>query len=320
MTMEPKELARDHEETLLAARDAPLTTFAELVDACHRALSAHLWGTCLWPEDAEIGEFEFLIVECHPREDACLYLQFWSEPEASVITEVASGERAAAALRFVGPVQRQALAARGYAKGGEVKNFRKTLVIDSPEAAEAAALQALEVIWEVFGYRGLTALELQRERSERAEVERVHTSLTPHDFARVALSEGWGTQVIEEGETPMVALKRGRRVSFAHFDWRSSENLFSAITLQADLTSRGSISDETIARLNTEVRFIAAWRTERNAVRVRMPLHLDGGVTVAWVEQALAHWQGTLRECDRRVRKGSERGGRVRAARPVLVQ
>ena len=286
---------------------------------CHRALSAHLWSTCLWGDEWRIGEFEFLIVAFYPK-GACLYLQFWSEPEEQVVTEVTSGEWAPQSLRYIGPVQRQALAARGYAKGGAASNFRKTLTIENADQAEAAALEALEVIWEVFGYRGEFELLVKRERSERGEEERVHAAITPEDFAKVALSEGWGTQVIGEGETRMVALKRGRHVSFAHFDWPSSDNLFSAITLQTELPSKGSIPDATIASINMDLRFVTAWRSDERAIKVRMALHLDGGVTVEWLERALAHWQGSVRECERRVRKGSERVSRVRATRPMLVQ
>lgn len=317
--MDETDLEHVYFETLLEAPDAPLTTFEQLVDRCHRALSTHLWATCFWVEDSEIGESERLMIEFHPYEDTCLFVRFSSEPEAAVITEVISAEKSPEALRFVGPLQRQALRARGYVMGGEVRNFRKAIVIDSSEAAEAAALEALEVIWEVLGYRGLTDLLLQREPCDRAEIERVHGSLTLHDFARAAQRAGWATHVVESDETKAVALKRGRRMSMAHFDWRSSENLFSAIDLQADVTSKGPIADETIAGLNRELRFVAAWRTARNAIRVRMPLHLDGGVTVEWVERALTHWHATLRECDRRVRKGSGRVSRTRA-RPVLVQ
>ena len=82
--------------------------------------------------------------------------------------------------------------ARGYKVGGRAHNYRKDLVIDSAAAAEAAALEALHVLFEVFGYRGQWRLAVKRHRGERAEHEPVYSSVSPDDFAKVASSAGCG--------------------------------------------------------------------------------------------------------------------------------
>ena len=61
------------------------------------------------------------------------------------------------------------LAARGYALGGRARNYQRELGLDSPAAAEAAALEVLQVFFEVFGYRRQWQLDLVRHRGERAD-------------------------------------------------------------------------------------------------------------------------------------------------------
>ena len=149
-------------EVLLDVRNEPITSIDALVEQCHRALSAQLWTTCCWSEDGsgwKIGDFNYLVVSVAPDADTSLYVQFWSEPRERVLTEVGSGEWCPGAIRYIGPAQRKALDARGYTLGGRARNYRKELVIDSAAAAEAAALEVLQIFFEVFGYRGQWRLE-----------------------------------------------------------------------------------------------------------------------------------------------------------------
>lgn len=169
------------QEVLLDVREEPIASFDELVERCHRALSAQLWTTCCWSENGsgwKIGDFNYLVVSVEPDEDTSLFVQFWSEPGEGVLTEVSSGECYPGAIRYIGPAQREALIARGYTLGGNVRNYQRESVIDSPAAAEAAALEVLQIFFEVFGYRGQWRLEVERHHGERAEHDPVHTSVT----------------------------------------------------------------------------------------------------------------------------------------------
>ena len=296
------------QEVLLDVRNEPITSLEELVEQCHRVLSAQVWTTCCWSEGSgwKIGDFNYLVVSVAPDADTSLYVQFGSEPGERVLTEVSSGEWCPSAIRYIGPAQREALVARGYALGGRARNYQKELVIDSPAAAEAAALDVLQVFFEVFGYRGQWRLDVERHRGERADHDAVYTSVTPEDFAIVATRAGWKATVTKSGDAPIVALTRGRRAFLARMDWRvPGQNLYSLVALQAELTLEEPVSDEAISRVNSTLRLVKVWRTDRRTVRMHMPLVLNGGVTAAWLAQSLQHWMSSWRECERQLRRAA---------------
>jgi hypothetical protein len=297
------------QEVLLDVRNEPITSIDELVEQCHRALSTQLWTTCCWSEGGsgwKIGDFTYLVVSVAPDADTSLYVQFWSEPGERVLTEVSSGEWCPGAIRYIGPAQRQALAARGYTLGGRARNYQKEFVIDSTAAAEAVALEVLQIVFEVFGYRGQWRLDIERHRGERAGHDPVYTSVTPEDFAKVATRAGCRATVTKSGDAPLVALTRGRRAFLARMDWRiRGRNLYSLVALQAELTLEEPVSDEAISRVNSTLRLVKVWRTDTRTVRMHMPLVLNGGVTAAWLAQSLQHWMSSWRECERQLRRAA---------------
>jgi hypothetical protein len=297
------------QEVLLDVRNEPITSIDELVAHCHRALSAQLWMTCRWSEGGsnwKIGDYNYLVVSAEPDADSSLYVQFWAEPRERVVMEIGSGESCPGAIRYIGSSQRNALAARGYTRGGRAGNYERELVIDSAEAAEAAALEVLQIFFEVFGYRGQWRLGIERHRGERADPRPVYTSVTPEDFAKVAVRAGYQATVRNSGDTKLVALTRGRRKFLAFMDWRiAKQNLYSLVALQADLTLTQPLSDGAISQVNSRFKFVKVWRTEAHTVRIRMPLVLDGGVTAAWLAQSLHHWMSSWRDCEREFRRAA---------------
>ena len=294
-----------HKEVLLEATGEASMSRDALVEQCHRALSAHLWMTCCWSDGgatAKIGDFNYLIASVAPDAETSLYVQFWSEPGEVVLMEVGSGAWCPGAIRYIGSAQRKVLEARGYTRGGRARNYTKELVIDSAEAAEAVALEVLDILFEVFKYRGQWQFDIERHRGERAEHEPVFTSVTPEDFAKVAARAGCQATVDSSGDLPHVALRQGKRAFLACMDARvPGQNLYSVVDLQAELTLLQPVSDAAIARANATMRFVKVWRTDRRAVRIQMPLVLDGGVTEAWLEQSLEQWLLNWRACERRL-------------------
>ena len=297
------------QEVLLDVRSEPIMSIDALVEQCHRALSAQLWMTCCWSESGsnwKIGDYNYLVVSVEPDEDTSLYVQFWSEPRERVLAEISSGEWGPGAIRYIGSAERNALDARGYARGGRAGNYEKELVIDSAATAEAAALEVLQIFFEVFGYRGQWRLNIERHRGERADHRPVYTSVTPEDFAKVATHAGFHATVKNSGDAPLVALTRGRREFQAVMDWRiAKQNLYSLVALQADLTLTQPVSDEAISGVNSRFQLVKVWRTDARTVRMRMPLVLDGGVTAAWLAQSLHHWISSWRECERQLRRAA---------------
>lgn len=297
-------------EVLLDVRHEPIMSIDALVEQCHRALSAHLWMTCCWSKSGsnwKVGDYNYLVVSVEPDEDTSLYVQFWSEPREGVLAEICSGEWCPGAIRYIGPAQRNALEARGYVRGGRAGNFQRKLVIDSAAAAEDAALDVLQVFFEVFGYRRQWRLKIERHRGERADHRPVYMNVTPDDFAKAAARVGFEVTVTNNGDTPpLVALTQGRREFQAVMEWRvRKQNLFSLVVLQADLTLAPPVSDEAISRVNSRFRLVKVTRTDARTVRLRMPLSLEGGVTEAWLAQSLHQWMASWRECERQLRRAA---------------
>ena len=141
------------QEVLLDVNKEPITSIDVLVEHCHRALSAQLWTTCCWSRTAQAGKSAISTILSSPSRRTPIQpvRPFWSEPCERVLREVGSGEWCPGAIRYVGPAQRKALEARGYTLGGPARNYQKERVIDSAAAAEAAALEVLEIFFEVFG-------------------------------------------------------------------------------------------------------------------------------------------------------------------------
>ncbi len=311
---------RDHtlREVLLEKRDEPFASLDELVEHCHRALSAHLWTTCRWSQDGagwKVGDFNYLVVSVAPDADSSLYVQFWSEPREGVLTEVGSGEWCPGAVRYIGPAQRKALDARGYTRGGRAQNYQKEVDVDSAAAAEGAALEVLQIFFDVFGYRGQYQLDVERHRGERADRDLVYTAVTSHDFAKVASRAGFDATVTNRDDTPIVALTRGRRAFLALMDGPlPRQHLFSLIAFQAELRLKWLVTDEAIAQVNSTMQFVKIWRTGRYTVRMHMAIALDGGVTAAWLAQSLHNWMSSWRACERQLRRGLVPAKRRRAS------
>src|SRR5262245_35896018 len=143
-----------HSDVLIEERADAITSLDALMDGCLQILTTRLWQTCCWPNfptsRADIGDFRFLVVEFCPTEDVSLYVQFWSDPHEPVLIEVCSGNWNPEALKYVWHEQRARLEARGFTIGGAARNFQKRLTITSPDEAEAAAKEALAILFEVF--------------------------------------------------------------------------------------------------------------------------------------------------------------------------
>ena len=130
--------------------------------------------------------------------------------------------------------------------------------------------------------------------------------MTPEDFAKVAARAGCHATVDTSGDLPHVALTQGKRAFLACMDARvPRQNLYSVVDLQAEMTLQQPVSDAAIAQVNATMRFVKVWRTDRRAVRLHMPLALDGGVTAAWLEQSLQHWILNWRECERQLQRAA---------------
>jgi hypothetical protein len=282
----------------------PFKTLDDLVDRCLPTLAARLWATCCWPAQMnqgwKIGDYNFLIVSVTPEQDAPIYIQFWSEPQEPVAAEVSSGEWSPGTLKYVGAKQKELLKGFKFEIGGRARNFHKEVTIASSAEAETMAREVLQILYDVFDYRGQWPLELRRHQGERAEVLPTHASLTPEDFAKMATAAGMRAVVVpsngSDGESRVILLRRHHRKSVAILDGRiPGHNLYTRATFRA-LFPAGT-TDEAMRKLNGLMRVVRAHRGDRG-IHVEMPISLSGGVTAAWLASAFADWLSSCRRAE----------------------
>jgi hypothetical protein len=311
------------DEVLLKPVKKHFTTLEALLDRCLPTLAARLWATCGWPESMaegwKIGDFNFLVVEAIPEPDARIYIQFWSEPLEMVSAEVSSGEWSPGTLKYLRAERRRQLKAFGFEIGGRAKNFQKAVRISTSQEAEAVAREALQLLFEVFGYRGQWPLTLQRHEGQRADLTHTYSSLTPEDFAKLAQWEGWSTAIAPEDDPAdgvrAVLLRHGRRESIAILEDRvPKNNLYASVRLQTRL--QAAATETVVHRVNAEMRFVRAKVREGVAI-LDCTLSFVGGVTAEWLLQALRSWHLSCGEADK---LGRRAGARRRTGKKQVSQ
>jgi hypothetical protein len=292
---------RTVEEIVLTPLKRPLKTLDELMDRCLPTLTARLWATCCWPaqmnEGWKIGDYNFLIASVTPESEASIYIQFWSEPEEVVLAEVSSGEWSPGTLKYVGPKQKELLKGFKFEIGGRARNFRKEVRIASSAEAETVAREVLQILYDVFGYRGQWPLELRRHEGERADVLPTHASLTAEDLAKMANAAGVHAVVAppngSDRKSRLIFLRRHRRKSVAILDGRvPGRDLYTRVTFRTLFAV--DTTDETANRLNGLIRAVRAFRGD-DGVHVEMSINLSGGVTAAWLASAFGDWWSSCR-------------------------
>ena len=281
------------EDVLCEPTPEPIASLDALVERALPTLTARLWGSCCWADSTthhwQVGDFRFLVVEFRPSEEACLYVQFWSEPMEPVLMEVSSGHWNPGALKHVWHEQRRALEDLGFTIGGKARNFQKSLSIDSPEAAEQIARETLAIVFDLFQYRGGSELTTKMHYGRRAEEALVYTALTPEDFVKITAGAGFRAALVEEEKRfPLATIGRRGFSGTAALGLRiPGTSQFRSVLL--NLVSDGRLAGTT-------------------------ELVLEGGVTRRWIEKRLNGWLRACREQLANKRK------RAHAGRPTSQQ
>ena len=311
----------------------PLTRQAqsldELCDTLLPSVAAHIWTACCWParmkDGWKMGDYCFVVFSLTPERQTSLYVQFWSEPQEAVLVEVCSGEWSPGSVKYVQARQRGLLASLGYEVGGEAKNFRRLVRIESVGAAEDAAREALRIFYDAFGYRGQWALDVRLEQGERAEADYVYTAVTPEDLAKLAVARGFNAAVgTDDDGDPVLLMRRGRTRFAGLFGDPHSEALHDIVILDVSLPSPKEMTAPALTRLAGELPGVVV-RTSgsKRHVRLSMLLRLTGGVTAEWIAQSLDYWAAAVAKCRRlllaeaRENRGPQARARGRAAANV---
>ena len=294
----------------------PARTRVETLDQLRKvalpALAARLWTTCCWPEQMDdgwkIGDFRFLIVSFSPRPDANLYLQFWSEPFEPVAAEVCSGEWNPGAVRYLRPENMQRVAERGYEIGGRARNFQKEVPVESRDAAEAVAEEALAIVFDALGYRGGVPLVAEWEDGERSELQPIYGAVTPQDLLKLLTASGYEALLDEDDQPPSLLVRRARQRSVVQLDWQvPDENLFVLITVRTLLEVPDSDALDRVLAFDRTLRFVRVAPTDDGDLDLRMDMSLDGGVTAEWIVRRFALWGKIVRDIRRQLRPTSRR-------------
>ncbi len=308
-------------DVLLAPQRKPFATLDAAAKKLVPILAGRLWDTCRWEgapgESWNIGDYRFLILSAEPEPGASIYIQFWSEPHEAVSVEVSSGEWSPGTRKYVGKQVKTLLAALEYEKEAAPANFGKVVAIESAADAEAAALEAVRILYDGFGYRGQWPLSMSTAEESRAKEERVHTSLTPEDFAKVAAIAGMDAQVVDDvPDDTRVLLRRGRRrfVAFME-DKEPAQNLYAFVHLRAVVPCSGDVSDAELLRLGSAMRLVQLHRLgEMDEIGVSLALRLAGGVTTAWLIGQLAAFVASWKYVESLLKRTAGRQRRRSAA------
>ena len=148
----------------MAGGDDALTP-EQIEKRCLARLAGLVADATVWPTDGfgeswRIGDFNILIVETTVAPNAEIYVQFWSEPRDVVLWEGSSGHANPALERYVTDAARTRLKEMGFAIGGQVNNFGRTVAV-------ALGLSALAGI----GYMIIVLRRLRVPSPYRAQLE-----------------------------------------------------------------------------------------------------------------------------------------------------
>ena len=89
------------------------------------------------------------------------------------------------------PERQAALVARGFETGASPSNYRREVVIDGDACATTVAHEALDILFEVLGYRGEEALVLHIEAEEADEWDGVSGDFVPGRLAVLLRQDGY---------------------------------------------------------------------------------------------------------------------------------
>jgi hypothetical protein len=195
----PKRTSGVERSILVAATRRTLTadeTRARIIHAVEAVVSTtSRWGT---PADERtVGDHRFLILDFCPSKAAGLYVQLWTEPDEPVLVEVCSGAWTPPARKYVRGPQRAALRSLGYEVGGQARNFQKQWTVRSPRDARRLARELVDILVDVFGYRGRQPLAMNYCAEGRSHEGQVFDGFVVDDVKRVLAVAGLHGQLRE---------------------------------------------------------------------------------------------------------------------------
>jgi hypothetical protein len=179
----------------------PVATGADLYAQCGERLARLMLELATWdrlPGGCAVSDTRYLVVSFKPEPKIAPYVQFASAAtKTSVLWEVVSLDYVPNLERLLSQTKHAELTRRGFAKGrASPANYAREVTIDDLEAARRVAHAALEILVDIFEYRGLQPLGLFSFAERRAQTGLVYRSLRVDEMELLLCRWGVGARII----------------------------------------------------------------------------------------------------------------------------
>ena len=290
---------------VMPASDAPLLPM-QVWSRCEDLVAAHLAQVCAWPEQGRgrswrPGDYSFYILEFEPQDDLKLFVQFWSEPGEKVLMEVCSPQANPAATAWLSGSVREALAERGFERGGEAGNFVKAIDAPDPSATAGLAREALAILTECLGYDGRQPLTylfcLGRRDGEQADdaASVLVRSLTLADLESLITAAGHSLQPLKDPARGFLASVQGVAYSAVlNSPQQGRSGHFGGLQLSAFAPVPESLSLAVVARLALDLPCARLGIDADGDLALMQTVVVEGGVTRQNLALQFGFWQQNL--------------------------
>jgi hypothetical protein len=294
---------------ILEGNSRPLTR-SQLIAAAGEPVRTVIGATCLWESDAWIGDYRYVVFNICPEKRVDVFVQLWSEPDAPARWEVCSGQFNRATARWLPKDLGEKLRRLGFSlpdasEGAGPQNYARNATIRGLTDVAAAAETVLALFHDLFGYRGLTPIDVSVEYGTRAEERPVYSSFTPGDICKIAAAVGCSARVVgmtdDEGACAIEVRKGRVRAELLLGDRAEDQRLYASGLL-------GSSEVPSDAKTGAG-KALKPYRLGRQpkAWRLGITLHFEGGVTAEWVAGRIAYGMNLIGRTIRGRRKSSVR-------------
>ena len=204
-----KRFARERpwgDECVLFGPGTSITSAEELRQLCAEPLIEALlflavWAPGAYGTDPERCDSTFVVLSFRVSENTSAYVQFLSDPlHQTVLWEVSSLDYQPGLADRLTPDRQAALVACGFEIGASPSNYRREVVIDSDASAGKVAHEALDILFEVVGYRGEESIVLHVEAERVAADGEAPGGFEPGRLAVLLRQEGYGLRVVRGAE------------------------------------------------------------------------------------------------------------------------
>ena len=251
---------------LLPASRTPLSR-QRLRAALERKIRQVLARTCLWGDDAAVGDHRFCVFSYDPADGVHVYVQFWTEPGQPVDWEVSSGNWYAPTKAYMRGERSRRLKDAGFRIGGAARNFQREVPVQREDDIRLVARQVVDLLHDALGYRGSQPLHVQAIADTRAPRQPVYAALCQDDLAAILGRAGYECEPGEPANrvAPVLVTSRGLRLAV----------VLTSPVKGDDRYHMAAVGEAPEAPPTADVPFADGATVT--------PLHFVGGVTAGWI-------------------------------------